>query len=156
MPTDWSWVTELLFAWMCEDTILHSHLTETKQTLQLVTSYVRTALIGFKPNRDSMQKWKTRGLLVIYWHRSFRFSISDCRVQFGVDSGLVHFFFHGDGGCVSRRQPTARENHPHSSASDRLSHPTRTEWMWWLRGSPSLAATRSGVTCWLPLTTACR
>lgn len=34
MPTDWSWVTDLLFAWMCEDTILRSHLTETKQTLQ--------------------------------------------------------------------------------------------------------------------------
>lgn len=46
---------------------------------------------------------------------------------------LLYFF--GDGGCVSRRQPTAGENLPHSCASEKLSHRALTGWMWWLRGS---------------------
>lgn len=146
MPAERGRVTRLSFAWMCEDAVLI--LLKPHTPFKLIAAYVRAALIGLKLNWASVQERKTSGLLVISLYRRGRFSHLrlSCALlwKLWIDAFLLLLFLRGDGGCVSRRQPTARENHPHFSASDRLSHPTRTEWMRRLRGSPSLAATRSG------------
>lgn len=70
-------------------------------------------------------------------------SVFDFSPSFRVwrESGLLYFF--GDGGCVSRRQPSAGENLPLSRASEKLSHWALTGWMWWPGGNRACH--------WLPL-----